>query len=38
MFESLCRVEFDAYRSDLQYYTEAPRTEINQIKLAETQV
>jgi hypothetical protein len=33
-----CRVEFDAYRSDLEYYKEAPRTEINQLKIAETQV
>ena len=32
------RVEFDAYKSDLDYYAVAPKTEINQIKLAETQV
>jgi len=31
------RVEFDAYRSDLDYYNAAPKTEINQMKLAETQ-
>lgn len=32
------RVEFDAYKSDLDYYAVAPKTEINQIKMAETQV
>ncbi|XP_023332974.1 arfaptin-2 [Eurytemora carolleeae] len=31
------RVEFDAYKSDLDYYAVAPKTEINQIKMAETQ-
>ena len=32
------RVEFDAYKSDLEYYKASPRTEINQLKLTETQV
>ena len=32
------RVEFDAYKSDLEYYAVAPKTEINQLKMAETQV
>merc|ERR1711970_435861 len=31
------RVEYDAYRSDLDYYREAPKTEVNQMKLAETE-
>jgi len=30
------RVEFDAYRGDLDYYNGAPKTEINQLKLGET--
>merc|ERR1711970_718791 len=31
------RVEYDAYRSDLDYYREAPKTEVNQMKLAEVE-
>ena len=31
------RVEYDAYRSDLDYYREAPKTEVNQMKLGETE-
>lgn len=31
------RVEYDAYRSDLEYFAAAPKTEVNQMKLAETQ-
>jgi len=30
------RVEYDAYRSDLEYYATAPKTEVNQLKQAET--
>lgn len=30
------RVEYDAYRSDLEYYATAPKTEVNQQKQAET--
>eukprot|EP00088_Acartia_fossae_P017431 TRINITY_DN19893_c1_g1_i4.p1 TRINITY_DN19893_c1_g1~~TRINITY_DN19893_c1_g1_i4.p1 ORF type:complete len:349 (-),score=81.01 TRINITY_DN19893_c1_g1_i4:254-1300(-) len=31
------RVEFDAYRCDLEYYTTAPTNDVNQMKLTETQ-
>jgi len=31
------RVEYDAYRSDLDYYREAPKTDVNQMKLGETE-
>merc|ERR1711887_357693 len=31
------RVEYDAYRGDLDYYREAPKTEVNQMKLGETE-
>jgi len=30
------RVEYDAYRSDLEYYATAPKTEVNQLKQGET--
>jgi len=33
----ISRVEYDAYRSDLDYYREAPKTEVNQMKLGETE-
>ena len=31
------RVEYDAYRSDLDFYTTAPKTEVNAAKQRETQ-
>ena len=31
------RTEFDAYRSDLEYYSAAPKTEINLTKQRETE-
>jgi hypothetical protein len=31
------RVEFDAYRSDLAYYSSAPQTEVNLSKQRETE-
>ena len=37
MYET-ARVEYDAYRTDLEFYKEARDTEINQMRLAETQV
>eukprot|EP00092_Neocalanus_flemingeri_P016152 GFUD01017480.1.p1 GENE.GFUD01017480.1~~GFUD01017480.1.p1 ORF type:complete len:332 (-),score=118.73 GFUD01017480.1:110-1048(-) len=32
------RVEYDAYRTDLEFYTAAKETEANQMKLSETQL
>ena len=32
-----CRIEFDAYKSDLEFYASAPKTEVNQNKQRETQ-
>ena len=32
-----CRTEYDAYRSDLEYYNSAPKTEINLAKKTETE-
>jgi hypothetical protein len=37
MFSILFRVEFDAYRSDLEFYVSAPKTEVNQNNQRETQ-
>ena len=34
---SLRRVEYDAYRSDLEFYATAPKTEVNQNGQRETQ-
>ena len=34
----LSRVEYDAYRTDLEFYAAAPKTEASQMKLSETQV
>ena len=34
----LSRVEYDAYRTDLEFYAAAKETEANQMKLSETQV
>lgn len=31
------RVEFDAYRSDLEFYSSAPQTEVNLTKQRETE-
>ena len=31
------RVEFDAYRSDLEFYSSAPQTEVNLAKQRETE-
>ena len=31
------RVEFDAYRSDLEFYSAAPQTEVNLAKQRETE-
>ena len=32
------RIEYDAYRTDLEFYASARDTEINQLRLAETQL
>ena len=37
MYE-VARIEYDAYRTDLEYYKKARDTEINQLRLAETQL
>ena len=34
---TFCRVEYDAYRSDLEFYATAPKTEVNQNGQRETQ-
>ena len=34
---SFFRTEYDAYRSDLEYYNSAPKTEINLAKKTETE-
>ena len=34
---SLHRVEYDAYRSDLEFYATAPKTEVNQNNQRDTQ-
>jgi hypothetical protein len=33
----IARVEFDAYRGDLEYYNAAPKNDVNQMKQTETQ-
>jgi len=33
----VARVEFDAYRCDLEYYASAPQNDVNQMKQSETQ-
>ena len=35
---NILRIEYDAYRTDLEFYGAAGNTEANQLKLAETQV
>ena len=37
MYET-ARIEYDAYRTDLEFYGSARETEINQLRMAETQV
>ena len=37
MYET-ARIEYDAYRTDLEFYGSARDTEINQLRMAETQV
>ena len=37
MYET-ARIEYDAYRTDLEFYGAARDTEINQLRLAETQL
>merc|ERR1712025_49730 len=37
MYET-ARIEYDAYRTDLEFYSSARDTEINQLRMAETQV
>jgi len=37
MYET-SRIEYDAYRTDLEFYSSARETEINQLRLAETQL
>ena len=37
MYET-SRIEYDAYRTDLEFYSAARETEINQLRLAETQL
>ena len=32
------RIEYDAYRTDLEFYSSARETEINQLRLTETQL
>ena len=34
----MCRVEYDAYRTDLEFYAAAKETEANQQKVTELQV
>lgn len=31
------RIEYDAYRGDLEFYANAPKTEVNQVKQRATQ-
>ena len=37
MYET-SRIEYDAYRTDLEFYASARDTEVNQLRLAETQL
>ena len=37
MYET-ARIEYDAYRTDLEFYNSARDSEINQLRLAETQL
>ena len=37
MYET-SRIEYDAYRTDLEFYSSARDTEVNQLRLAETQL
>ena len=36
--QTVCRVEYDAYRTDLEFYAAAKETEANQQKVNELQV
>ena len=37
MYET-ARIEYDAYRTDLEFYSSARETEVNQLRLVETQL